>query len=82
MSEGAKDSVPDINMDFEKLLEMTVQEDTESSSQLRTTPIALGLGSALKKSSDGTILGPKVVIRAPKPKVGDRSNARILLKRC
>jgi hypothetical protein len=66
-------------MDLEKLLEMTVQEDTEALSRPRTTPNTSSLGSALKKSSDGTILGPKVVIRAPKAKVGSSTKAGILM---
>ena len=80
--DGAKISVPETDTDLEKLLEMTVQEDTESSSRPKSTPITFGIGSALKKSSDGTVLGPKVVIRAPKAKVGARSKAAILTGLC
>jgi hypothetical protein len=58
-------------MDLERLLEMTVQEDVEPSNRIEMTPMQLELGSALKRTSDGTVLTPKVIIRAPKAKVGD-----------
>jgi hypothetical protein len=61
----------DAEANLERLLEMTVQEDASTSAHrdIESTTLTLGLGSALKRASDGTVLGPKVVIRAPKVKV-------------
>jgi hypothetical protein len=60
--------------DLEKLLEMIVQEGTQTSEDrdVNVTPLTLGLGSALKRASDGTVIGPKVVVRASKVKVSGR----------
>jgi hypothetical protein len=57
--------------EMEKLLAIAVEEDfpvgtVESES---STPLGLALGSALKRGPDGSVIGPRVVVRAPKVKV-------------
>lgn len=59
------------NADLEKLLAMAVEEDlpAQSNKPESSTPLGLPFGSALKKAADGSVIGPKIVVRAPKVKV-------------
>lgn len=69
---AAKEEVPLAPADIEKLLEMAVEEDVpvQETPQIRNTPgSSLAIGSALKKAPDGSVVGPRVVIRTQKPRV-------------
>jgi hypothetical protein len=57
--------------DLEKLLAMAVEEDLPVGTVKpeSSIPLSLSLGSALKRAPDGSVIGPRVVVRAAKVKV-------------